>query len=170
MQDISELKLGDDDQRIRLETSEENRLAATALAEQARRTIDIFTWDLDGEIYDTPEFIEAIRQLAIRHRHALIRVLVQDSAKAAKLGHRLPYLMHRLPSKVQIRKPASEYKEYRHAFMIADGVGIIRRPLADRYEGELNFKSPMEAKEHLNFFEKVWISAESDPYLRRLNI
>jgi len=170
MEDIDHLTLGQDEQRVRLDSSQDNRAASLALAGQARNTIEIFSWDLDAGIYGDPAFIEIVKQLAIRHRHAQIRILVQDSRKAAKLGHRLPYLAHRLPSRVQIRRPAAEYREYRQAFLIADGIGMIKRVVADRYEGELNFKSPVDAKERLNFFDRVWAGAEVDPYLRRLDI
>ncbi len=170
MESLENLKLGIDDQRIKLESREDNRCAALALASQARRTIEIFSWDLDPDLYDDPPFIEAIKQLAINHRKAQIRILLQDANKAVKLGHRLPYLAQRVPSKIQILKPCSEYKEYGQSFLIADGIGILRRPLHNRFEGELNFKDPINAKEHQNFFNKAWDSAEPDPYLKRLHI
>ena len=170
MDSLENLKLGDSDQRIRLEYREENRSAALALASQARRTIEIFSWDLEPDVFDDPPFIEAIKQLAISRRKVLIRILVQDSSKAVKLGHRLPYLAQRIPSKIQIRKPSSEYRDFRQSFLIADSIGMLRRPLHDRFDGELNFKDPMNAKEKLNFFNKVWASAETDPYLKRLSI
>ena len=170
MDSLEGQKLGDSDQRIKLEYREENRAAALALASQARRTIEIFSWDLEPDIYDDPPFIEAIKQLALTHRKALIRILVQDSNKAVKLGHRLPYLAQHVPSKIQIRKPSTEYRDYRQSFLIADGIGIIRRPLHERFDGELNFKDPSNAKEQLSFFNRVWESAEPDPYLKRLSI
>lgn len=170
MDSMENLKLGESDQRLHIAYREENRAAALALASQARRSIEIFSWDLEPDIYDDPPFIEAIKQLAIDHRRAMIRILVQDSNKAVKLGHRLPYLAQRIPSKIQIRNPSQEYRDYRQSFLIADGIGILRRPLHERFEGEINFKDPISSKEQLGFFNRVWESAEPDPYLKRLSI
>ncbi len=170
MQDISELKLGESDARLKLESSADNRAAALALARQARSTLDIFTPNLEKALYDTPAFIEAVKQLALRHARSHIRILVQDASHAVKNGHRLIYLAQRLPSKITLRTPNADYKAQRQCFLIADGIGLLRRIDADRYEGVLNFKSPMEAKEYAKFFGEVWLHSEIDPYLRRLNI
>ncbi len=170
MYSLENLSLGKDNERIRLSTREENRCAVLALASQARRTIDIFSWDLEPDLYDDPPFIEAIKQLAIGSRRAQIRILLQDSTRAVKRGHRLPYIAQRIPSKIAIRKPSHEYKEYHQSLLISDGIGILRRPSCERFEGELNFKDPMQAKEQLNFFNKLWESSETDPYLKRLHI
>lgn len=170
MQDISSHILGTTDERIRLDSREDCQTAALALARQARRSLDIFTLDLDGDLYDTPDFVEAIKQLAIRHRHTQVRFLVQDATRAVKDGHRLIGLFHRLTSSIHVRKPSPEYREYRQAFLVADGTGMLRRPQADRFEGELNFKAPIDAREQLLFFDRVWQDSEPDPYLRRLHI
>jgi len=170
MQSLENLKLGKDDQRIRLTDREENRCASLALASQARRTIEIFSWDLEPDLYDDPPFIEALKKLAIGHRKTQIRILIQNAKKAVTQSHRLPYLAQRIPSKIQIRTPSSEYKEIQQSLLIADGIGLIRRPMHERFEGELNFKDPVHAKEQLNLFNKIWQSAESDPYLKRVHI
>ncbi|MEW5757214.1 MAG: hypothetical protein AB1810_13015 [Pseudomonadota bacterium] len=170
MQDISKLKLGESDARLKLESSEDNRAAALALASQARLTLDIFTPDLEKPLYDTPEFLQAVKQLAIRHARTRIRILVQDATHAVKNGHRLIYLAQRLSSKITLRTPSAEYKPQRQCFLIADGIGLMRRIDAERYEGALNFKAPMEAKEYEKFFDEVWLHSEIDPYLRRLHI
>lgn len=170
MQDISELKLGESDARLKLASSEDHRAAALALARQARSTLDIFTPNLEKALYDTPALLDAIKQLAIRHARARIRILVQDASHAVKNGHRLIYLAQRLPSKITLRTPSAEYKAQRQCFLIADGIGLMRRIDVERYEGVLNFKAPLEAKEYAKFFDEVWLHSEVDPYLRRLTI
>ena len=170
MIDLTELKLGLSDQQIRLETAEDNRTAALALARQATRSLDIYSHHLDKLIYDHEPFVEAVKRLALYSSHTLIRVLVVDSSHAAKNGHRLVNLGHRLSSKIQFRQPNAEYHNDYRVFLVADGLGIIQRNLGDRYEGKLNFHSPNEARSLLTHFNEVWINSVPDPYLRRLTI
>lgn len=170
MKSLENLQLGQDDQHIRLADRVENQSASLALASQARRCIEIFSWNLEPDLYDAPPFIDALQKLALSHRKAQIRILIQDTTKAVKQGHRLIYLAQRIPSKIQVRKPSNEYSDFQQSFLIADAIGIIRRPMHERFEGELNFKDSIHAKQQLNFFNKVWGEAETAPYLKRLHI
>lgn len=170
MKDINDHILGESDEDIRVASAEDNRTAALALVSQARRSLDIFSWKLDKAIYDNEPFVEAVKQLALSSSHVLIRILVQDSSHAAKNGHRLVNLSHRLTSRIQFRQPTAEYHGDYQAFLIVDGTGLLKRNLSDQYEGRLNFKAASEARELLNYFNLVWDNSSPDPYLRRLTI
>lgn len=170
MINIENHKLGETDETIQLATSEDNRIAAIALAHQADRSLRIFTRHLDSPIYNNKGFVDAVTQLAIRSPSSFIRVLVQDSTPAVKDGHRLVELGHRLSSIIKFRKPAEEYKDFNEAFLIADEVGLIHRKLADRFEGVANFKTPLEGRDLSKFFDEIWEKSAQDPELRRLDI
>jgi hypothetical protein len=163
-------QLGSTDAELRVASSTDNRHAAQALAEQAKRSLHIFTRDLDAPVYDQAPFIQAVSALATRSRYSRILVLVQTTERAVKNGHRIIELSRRLSSFIELRKPNSDYHEYNQAFLIADEVGLLRRPIADRYDGALNFKAPLAAREYLDFFNQVWERSEGDPDLRQLHI
>lgn len=163
-------RLGDTDAELRVATSTDNRHAALALTEQAKRSLHIFTRDLDAPVYDQPPFIQAVSALATRSRYSRILILLQSSERAVKNGHRLIELSRRLSSFIELRKPHHDFREYNQAFLIADEVGLLRRPIADRYDGMLNFKAPLAAREYLDFFTQVWERSEADPDLRQLHI
>lgn len=167
MPDTDEWVLGGDAEAIYLESSEDQRRAAVALARQARRSLDIFSRDLDKKIFDNRAFLDAVQALAIGH-HGLIRILVKDAGKAVKYGHRLIPLAQRLTSFVEIRRVAEDYKEYNEAFLIADNTGLIQRRQADRFEGVARFNAAMEARELLVFFNEVWRNSAPDSNLRRI--
>ena len=93
-------KLGETDAEVEVTTAEENRIAAISLARQASYSIDIFSQDLDAEIYDNKEFERSLFQLARKHPNTRIRILVQDSRKAAQNGHCLIRLAQSLTSSV----------------------------------------------------------------------
>jgi hypothetical protein len=170
LQQPDQYQLGITDAELRLDTSAHNRTAALALAEQAKRTLHIFTRDLDSPVYDQAPFIQAVSALATRSRYSRILILVQNTERAVKDGHRLIELSRRLSSFVTLRKPHSDFREYNQTFLIADEVGLLRRPIADRYNGTLNFKAPLACREYLEFFNQVWERSEADPDLRQLFI
>lgn len=167
MLDFSNFILGESYQSVNLESSADQRSAAVALAGRARRTVDIFSRDLDKKIYDYRPFLEVLQGLATNH-HGLIRILVMDSSKAVKYGHRLIPLSQRLTSFIEIRKVSDDYKEYNEAFLIADNTGFLQRRHADRFEGTVRFNAAKEADNLLVFFNEVWRTSAPDPDLQRI--
>jgi len=167
---LAAAKLGATRGDIEISNAEENRIAALQLVSQARHTLCIYSRHLDATIYSTGPFAEAVTQLAIRSRHSQVRILVQDSTPLVQQGHRLVELSYRLSSRVQIRKPAEEFKEYNEAFLIVDEQGLLHRRHADRYEAIVNFCAAGAAAPLLKYFNHVWNMSEPDPNLRRLDL
>lgn len=170
MSDFSQYKLGESKQKIQLETFEENRAAALALVSQASRSLHIFSYDLDPMVYDNPEFVEAVKNLAIGHSHSQVQIIIQDSRKIIEHGHRIIELARRISSSIHIRKTPAEMKTYSQAFLIADKTGVLYRTIGDRYEGYVNFDDRFECKNLLDFFSTTWEHSAPDPELRRLHI
>ena len=167
MIDVSKFILGETIEPLKLESSADQRGAAVALAAQARRSVDIFSRDLDKRIYDHRAFLDALQNLAVNH-HGQIRILVKDSSQAVKYGHRLIPLSQRLTSFIEIRKAAEDFTEYNEAFLIADETGYVQRRQADRFEGIARFNAAQEAVNLLVFFNEVWRNSATDPDLRRI--
>lgn len=154
----------------RVENISDNRDAAVRLAEKARRSLAIFTRDLEPEILDNSEFLEAVKRLALGGRYVKVRILVVDSTRAVKDGHRLVELARRLTSFVELRKPAADFLDRPEAYVIADNSGILYRPVATRYEGLFGEHDPPRAREMLREFERIWQQSHADRELRRLGI
>jgi len=163
-------RLGEDETTISPTTAGEHRDLALSMAQQATRSTLIFTRDLDPAVYDTPEFLEAASALARRSPHSFVHVLIQDSSRASREGHRLVSLARRLSSHVEIRRVAREYEDYNQAFFVADETGYIRRPQADRYEGVARFRDRLAARELALFFREVWERSRADTQLRRIHV
>lgn len=168
MEEVANLKLGVSTDTISFERQGDNGSLALSMASQARSTLDIFTRDLEPLIYDTREFISALTQLAMHSKYSKIRILIQDPSRCIHEGHRLLELSQRLSSYIELRKPGYDYKDFNEAFMIADNTGLLHKRQADRYEGVVNFNTPLEAGEKTKFFTDVWETAEIDPNLRRI--
>lgn len=167
MLDYNELALGQFQEPIDLADSDAHRRVAIALTRQARRSVVIFTRDLDKKLYDNRDFLDGLQNFAVNNR-GLIRILVKDSDKAVKYGHRLIALSQRLTSFIDIRKVAEDFKEYNEAFLVADEIGYAHRKHADRFEGIAHFNAAKEAVNLLNFFNEVWRHSAPDPNLRRI--
>ena len=170
MSEFDQYKLGDDNKVLILDSSSENYDVALAMLQQTRRDVAILSRQLDGRLYDSTDFIQALGQLASQHPRCRIRLLLKEVEPLVKYGHRIIELSRRLSSMIGIRTVHEDYREYNEAFMIFDERGIIKRRYADRYEGNANFNDPKQARELLSFFNEVWNISEPDPNLRRLHI
>ncbi|MFA5627519.1 MAG: hypothetical protein WCX90_07585 [Thiohalomonadaceae bacterium] len=168
MLNIQDYKLGENTKLLTLATVDDFRVTSLALAQQARRTLHIFTQDLDHALFDIAEFEEATSQLARHSQYSHVRILLQDSSAAVRRGHRLVDLAHRLSSHIAIRKPIAEYADLRQSFLLADETGYVSRQMADRYSGVADFNDRSTARNLVNLFNEVWERSQSDPQLRRL--
>jgi hypothetical protein len=167
---ITDSILGEHSKRLSLQGRNQFQETSLCMAQQATHHIDIFTYDLDKPLYDQAEFIEALKSLAIHQRGIGIRVLIQNNEKVQREGHRLLELARRLTSKIEIRRPHTDFLDHTENFMIIDKIGYIRRKNAERYEGEANFCDRLESKLLSEFFSDVWERSEPESALRRLYI
>jgi len=152
-------KLGETEAEVQVHSVEENRNAALSLVKQARRSIDIFTQDMDAEIYNNKEFEQHIFNIAKRHSSTRIRILVQDSMKSVQNGHRLIQLAQNLTSSIAIHIPSREFKNEKCAFLVVDKLGMLYRVNANNrnYQASINFMSPQRAGKLTDFFNEECI-------------
>jgi phenylalanyl-tRNA synthetase beta subunit len=170
MPDWSSYKLGEHSNDIAIDTSEDNQAAAVHLVNQGDRSLDIFSRDLEPRIFDTPEFADATRGLAIKTRDLHIRILVIDPDYIIKHGHRLIELARRLTSHMEIRKVHEDYCNNPESYLIVDRRGLLHRKLATRYEAVVNFNNPMTATELHNQFTEIWDRSKQYMDFKRLYI
>lgn len=159
-----------DESFVELTTVAENRDAVVALAGLARRQLAIFTHELEPQLYDDAEFLEAARQLALAGRGARVRILLKDSTRMRLNGSRLVALARQLPSYMEFRKPHADYMGLNETFVVADERGLLHRKLADRWEGSADLDDPARAREKLKLFEEIWQRSNADPEARQLRV
>lgn len=163
-------KLGETEAEVHIDTAEENKNAAISLVKQARQSIDIFTQDLDAELYNNKEIERSIFNLAKKHPNTKIRILTQDSQMAVRNGHRLIRLAQDLTSSVFINNPSREYRDEKCAFLVVDQQGMLYRVSANNrnYSASINFMSPQRAVKLTDFFNEVWEHSTPDIQTRRI--
>lgn len=155
---------------ITLSSRDEVKVMNIALAQQTTRNIDIISNNLDASIFDTTDFIEAIKQLSISSKFTRIRILIKDSEPMIKNGHRMIELIQQLTSSIEVRIISDEYKSYNEAFSLFDTKGVIYLRYSERYEGFANFDRPRLVTELSNLFNEVWEHSVPDTSLRRLHL
>lgn len=156
--------------RVELDSWSANQHAALRVAQSTQRRLAVFTYDLEPQVLGTPEFVDALRAIATSSRYAAIRVLVQDSARAVREGHRLVELARRLSSFIEIRNPHPDHRNLIDAFIVADERALLYRKQADGYDGYADFDAPIDARRLLKSFDEVWHRATPDPEMRRLGL
>lgn len=153
-----------------LATRDDSRQAASLLAGQARRQIDLFTPDLEPALYDQTPFLDALTQLCLSSPRARVRVLAKDFERTVRDGHRIVDLARRLSSYVELRKVHSDYQENNETFLLVDDYGLLHRRHAPRFEGTFSCKAPLEVRRLRAFFDEVWDRSEPETDLRRLHL
>jgi N-acetylglutamate synthase-like GNAT family acetyltransferase len=145
------------------------RRAIELLLDDARRTVVLFSPNLEPELFATPRCIERFRQFA-HHRRTTLQILVEDARAIAVAAHPLLELARRLPSKVRIRRIPDDHTPSRRHFLVVDGEAVWLRPDRDAYVGWANLHDRVEARRLLEEFGWLFELSTDDPELRLLNL
>ena len=147
--------------------------AVLQLIAESRSDLAMYTRDLDPQLLNTSAAIDALRTLALRPSHSVsgqIRILVQNTYRAVKDGHRLIELSRRLPDAFSFRCPVAEDLHYTGAFLLNDRFGYIERRFGDRFEFVGDLYGIAEQSRLKRYFDEVWERAVPASELRRLSL
>jgi len=168
--DREQYRLGETAGEHRVRDVYEARGAALALAQQARLRLRLFTRHLDTALFSTPEFRQAVSELARRGRQTEVRILIQDPTPAIRRHHELIGLIQHLSSHIAARRVADDWEDEICAFVLADDNGLLWRPYGDQYEGYVDFAAGPRGRELRKWFDTVWEASEPEPEFRNLRI
>lgn len=150
----------------RFESPDGTRRHALALLGQAQRSLSLYSPDLEPQLYNHSSVQQACVRFLLAHPRNRLRILVDDSSRAVKQGHRLLGLSRRLSSNMQIRKRHPEYPAQTCAFLVADDCGVLVRPELDQMIGYALYNDPGRARQLQRQFDTAWDHSLSDPDLR----
>lgn len=142
------------------------RQHALALIQQVRRSLTIYTPDLEPWLYNHSSIQKACSRFLLAHPRNRLRILVSDSTRAVKEGHRLVTLSRRLTSNFFVRKVHPDYPVNASTFLVADECGMLIRPNAEQYSGHALYRDPVRARQQLRLFDAAWDRSLTDPDMR----
>lgn len=159
-------RLGETAELQRFDNPDGARAQALALMQQARRSLCLYSPDLEAWLYNHAVVQDACRAFLLDNPHNRLRILLRDSSKVVRNGHRLLALARRLSSNLQIRKLHPDYPAEEIAFVVADDRGLLIRPELDRYAGYALYNDPGRARLRQSQFDQAWECSTLDPNLR----
>lgn len=158
--------LGSEQALQRFSLPEQARSHALALMQQARRTLCLYSPDLEPWLYNHSSIAQACTQFLLSRRHSELRILVRDSSRAVRDGHRLIALSRKLSSQVQIRRCHVDYPVPDGAFLLADDQGLLMRPEPDQFGGYAKYQDAARVRQLQRQFDQTWDTSIPDPDLR----
>jgi hypothetical protein len=156
--------------RTVFDTSDDARHATYDVARAARRSLCLFSHDLEPDLYGRIEFMDIVKNLILTHKFARVRILVKSPMRCVHEGHRLVELARRFSSFVEIREAHSDYRNRADTFLVADQAAVMYRANATRFEGIADTHSPSIALHYLEFFETAWDRSTGSAELRQLHL
>lgn len=155
---------------VTIEERELNIAAVQKLTSSAVYNINIMSRSLNHQVFDRVDILEALHKFIHKSRHSNAQILLFDSTKIVKSGHRLLNLADRAPSKIAFRQLPKECTVYNESFMTADGKGYLHNQYSDRYEGTVDFNDITRCSELDKIFTDAWNQSEPIADLRRVSI
>src|SRR5690606_25949564 len=111
-----------------IESSDAAVAATAAIIRQARRSLHVYSRELDPGLLDAPRVLEAMRELCTRGDGIQVQVLLQDAAAPQRALAPLLALAQRLPSAIAFREVADPVdRAYPSAYLANDDGGYYFR-------------------------------------------
>ncbi len=158
--------LGEHEPLERFAHADQARAHALALLQQARRSLCIYSHDLEPWLYNHSSVQAACTAFLLGSPNNRLRILLRDSARVVKDGHRLLNLSRRLSSSLHIRKLHPDYPSEEIAFLLADDRGLLLRPELDQVAGYALYRDPARVRQRQAQFDQAWDTSTTDPDLR----
>ncbi|MDQ3205253.1 MAG: GNAT family N-acetyltransferase [Pseudomonadota bacterium] len=138
-----------------------------------RRSLLIYSRELDPGLLDTPEAMSAFRRLATGPHagQVHVQVLLQDPAAPQRSLAPLIAFAQRMPSRFSFRAVEEPNdRAYASAYIVDDTGSYFFRPLGNRYDGETRLAAPARGRQLRAAFDPVWQRARPCTEYRALGL
>jgi len=164
------LDLQDDRALIRFEGRDEAIPLVLSLVQRAKRQICIIGPNIDATLFDTPEVIECLKNLALSSPRAEIKIIAQTTKINVQRGHRMIPLVQHLTSSIHLRKPDSQSSKIQNILLLVDDFAYLKCPRAAYYEGTACLYDRLEVQRLQSEFNDIWNHSTANLSIRRLHI
>lgn len=153
-----------------IHTLEDMQLAVMDAAQQALRSIKIYTPDLEPGLYDNQAFIDLLVNFIRGNRHASVQILVQNSEHAVQFGHRLVRLAQNLTSAIEVRTSATNSITDEFGYLLVDQSTLLYRSHYRKNTALFTNRCKHRNDKLQELFNFIWETAELDQQVRRLTL
>ncbi|KKN53655.1 hypothetical protein LCGC14_0600420, partial [marine sediment metagenome] len=126
--------------------------------------------NIDATLFDTPEFVECLKNLAISSSRAEIKIIVKNTKANVQQGHRVIPLAQHLTSSIHVRTPDSQHSDIQNILILIDDFAYLKCPRASYYEGSACFYDRLTVQRLQSQFDDIWAHATADMSIRRLHL
>lgn len=150
----------------RFSQPEQARAHALALLQQAQRSLCIYSHDLEPWLYHHSSVQDACTRFLLASPRNQLRILLRDTSRATREGHRLLSLSRRLSSNLQIRKLNPDHPSEELGFLLADDCGLLLLPEISQFSGYALYQDPGRVRLRRTQFDQAWDISTTDADLR----
>tara|TARA_R110001583_G_scaffold785_9_gene7331 strand:+ start:2796 stop:3302 length:507 start_codon:yes stop_codon:yes gene_type:complete len=155
---------------IRFEGRDEAIPLALSLTQRAKRQICIIGPTIDSTLFDTPEFVECLKKLALSSSKSEIKIIAQKTKTNVQRGHRLIPLAQHLTSSIHVRTPDNQHLDIQNILVLIDDFAYLKCPRANYYSGTACFYDRLEVQRLQSQFDDNWTRGTADMSIRRLHL
>ncbi|MGD8339468.1 MAG: hypothetical protein PVH89_01725 [Gammaproteobacteria bacterium] len=136
--------------------TDEIRAAIIDIVSHADRTLAILTPNLEPEIYEHVEFLDALKRFVLAKSFARVRVLITEPERAIRPGNQFVQMGQRLNSYIEFRSLASALRPEVRAYCIGDANAVVYRADHASGKGMVATQAAGIARLYLNEFDDLW--------------
>ena len=156
---------------MRIETAEQLSDQLAAALQSGRRRAVLFSDCLEARVYNQPAVADALRSLALEHRHVQVQILIRRSDRVLKGGdHLIIDLARRLPSRIRVLQADAVACEDEREWLSVDDSCCVLRKDADRFDAVYRDDDPGMARQVRQTFARFWAHGEHAPELAQLSL
>jgi predicted GNAT family N-acyltransferase len=146
------------------------RDAVLDLCSHARREVLILAPELDPKLFDDADLEELLSAFVRRHERARLTILIHDSRRMVREGHRLLELARRLSTSIRIRMVHPEMRDREDTLVLVDRTGVLQIPKTGTARGFVDRNDAPLAEQWAKLFQRLEERSLEDPDLRTMTI
>lgn len=143
------------------------RAALKQLIVDTRRHLRIYSQVLARPLYNDSATVQLLSDFARSSRYARLQILITDSEPLLRRPHRILPLVHRLGSRIELRKIQATTEPVDWEFALGDDQRAMIRADREKWLGHYHRDNPVRTRQLRDVFEQSWLHARPDPELKR---
>ena len=136
--------------------TKEIRAAIIDIVAHANRTLAIMTPNLEPEIYEHVEFLDALKRFVLAKTFARVRVLITGPERAIRPGNQFFQMGQRLNTYIEFRSLHQSLRPEPRAYCIGDSNAVVYRANHESGKGMVATHATGIAKLYLSEFDELW--------------